>query len=327
MRTVSYSEMKKWRFCRQSHFYTYVERIIPKVKSKPLKLGSIIHKLVETWAKKGDCDKVVAEVKKEYNKMFDEEKEYYGDLPSIVEQIFRGYQKKYGEKERNSYTHVEKTMGPIQLTSQTQLKFKTDRVFKMELGNALCETKTAKRMPEEDKRIWDIQTLLYAWGLQESGVQIDAVLWDYIRTKIPTIPRLLKNGTISQAQDIDTDYATYYQAILDGPGKKALPDYKDYLNGLKFKKDHFYKRVVQSISKKMMLSVVRDARITSLEILRMSHLPVKSISGFTCPMCFYSSLCYADIRGLDGDFIRQKEFMPKEEEIEYGSEEETQEED
>jgi len=321
MLTVSYTEMKRWRFCRQSHYYNYVEKIIPKVKAKPLKLGNIIHKLVETWAKVGDWQRILEEVRKEYNKMFDEEKEYYGNLPELVEQIFQGYRDKYGDKERKYYSLVEKTMGPISLTSQTQFKFKVDRIFKVPIGKALCETKTSKRIPEEDKRIWDIQTLLYAWGLEESGIEINAVLWDYIRTKTPTIPRTLKNGTLSQAQDIDTNYDTYYQAVLDGPGKSHLKEYKEYLAGLKVRPDQFYKRITQPIGPIMMKSVVRDARITSLEILRMSHLPVKSISGFTCPMCFYSSLCYADVRGLDGDFIRQKEYMNKEEEIEYGTEE------
>ncbi len=325
MLTVSYTEMKRWRFCRQSHFYSYVEKIVPKVKTKPLKLGNIIHKLIETWAKKGNYEGILAEVRKEYNKMFDEEKEYYGDLPSIVEQIFNGYRAKYGEKERQSYKLIEQIMGPVELTSQTQLKFKVDRIFKMPLGTAIVETKTSKRIPEEDKRIWDIQTLLYAWGLKEFGYQIDAVLWDYIRTKTPTIPRVLKHGSLSQAQDMDTNYDTYYQAILDNLGKSHVKDYKEILTHLKSRPDQFYKRVVQTISKDMMQSVVRDARITSIEILRMSHLPVKTISGFTCPMCFYSSLCYAKMRNLDIEFIQDKEFMSKENEIEYGKETENEE--
>jgi len=320
MLTVSYTEMKRWRFCRQSHYYNFVEKIVPRVKSKPLKLGNIIHKLIETWAKKGNCEKILTEVRVEYKKMFDEEKEYYGDLPGIVEQIFQGYRDKYGEGETFKYSLVEKTMGPIPLTSQTQFKFKVDRVLNIPLGKAICETKTAKRMPEEDKRIWDIQTLLYAWGLNESGYNINAVLWDYIRTKTPTIPRVLKNGELSQAKDIDTNYDTYYQAIIDNLGKSHIKDYEEILTSLQFRPDQFYKRIVQTISKSMMKSVVRDAKITSLEILNMSRLPVKNISGFTCPMCFYSSLCYADMRNLDSDFIRQREFMKKEEEIEYGKE-------
>lgn len=320
MLTVSYSEMKRWRFCRQSHYYNYVERIAPKVKPKPLKLGNIIHKLVETWAKNGDCERIIKEVKKEYNKMFDEEKEYYGDLPGIVEQIFHGYQAKYGEKERKGYDLVERMMGPIKLTSQTQFKFKVDRIFRIPMGLSIVETKTSKRIPEEDKRIWDIQTLLYAWGLQESGYDISAVVWDYIRTKTPTIPRVLKNGELSQAKDIDTNYDTYHQAIIDNLGKSHVKDYKEILTSLQYRPDQFYKRIVQAISKSMIKSIVKDARITSLEILNMSRLPVKTISAFTCPMCFYSSLCYADMRNLDSDFIRQKEFMPKEDEIEYGKE-------
>jgi hypothetical protein len=58
-------------------------------------------------------------------------------------------------------------------------------------------------------------------------------------------------------------------------------------------------------------------RTTSMEILYLSDNPVKSISGWTCPRCDYSSLCYAQLRGLEEDFIRKAEFMikPDEEEI------------
>lgn len=320
MLTVTYSEIKKWRHCRQAHYYSYVEGIEPRVKPKPLKIGTIIHKLIETWAKHGKPEKILAEVRAEYKKMFEEEKEYYGDLPGMVEQIFQGYRDKYGDDEVFKYSLIEKTMGPIPLTSETQFQFTVDRVLDIPMGKAVCETKTAKRIPEEEKRIWDIQTILYAWGLNESGYDINAVIWDYIRTKTPTIPRLLKNGELSQAQDIDTTYDVYYQAILDNLGKSHIKDYKEMLDRLEFRPDQFYKRVTQAISKVMMKSVVRGAKISSLEILRMSRLPVRNISGFTCPTCFYSSLCYAEVRGIDSDFIRQKEFMKKEDEVEYGEE-------
>jgi len=64
--TVSYSEIKRWRFCRQAHYYNFVEGIIPKTKAKPLKIGSIVHESIESWAKTGSWDKVLKSVTKEY---------------------------------------------------------------------------------------------------------------------------------------------------------------------------------------------------------------------------------------------------------------------
>ena len=221
---------------------------------------------------------------------------------------------------------VEKSLGPIPLTKRTQFKMRIDRLTQTKAGLTLCETKTAKKLPEEDIRIWDLQTLLYVWALRELGHPVKAILWDYVRTKPPTEPLVLKNGTISLKKDIDTDYETYLAAV-----KRACPDrmadYEEILNRLKEEgTSRYYKRVLLPINDRMIEPVLADARITSLEILNFREMPVKNISGFTCPRCFYSSLCYAELRGLDSDFFREKEYMNKEEEIEYGEETEDKEE-
>jgi len=120
MLTVSYSEIKRWRFCRQSHYYNYVEKIVPRAKPKPLKIGNIIHKLIEVWSRDGNYSSILIQVQAEYDSMFSEEQEDYGNIPKLVEQIFHGYIDKYGGKERKKYQLIEQVMGPIPLTSKTQ---------------------------------------------------------------------------------------------------------------------------------------------------------------------------------------------------------------
>lgn len=322
--TVSYSEIKRWRFCRQSHFYQYVEGIIPRVKTKPLKLGSIAHQSIEAWAKVGNWGDIRKAVEEEYKKMFEEEQELYGNIPETIKKLMNGYTSRYHD-ERKKYTLIEEKLGPVPLTKRTQFILRIDRLTETKAGLTLCETKTARRIPEEDLRIWDLQTILYVWALRELGYPVKAILWDYIRTKIPTVPQILKDGTISK-RDIDTDYDTYLEAI-----NKACPDrvgeYKDILKKLKEgSTSRFYKRVLLPVNDRMIQPVLADARMTSLEIASFSHIPVRNISGFTCPRCFYSSLCQANLRGLDESYIRDREFMSRKEEKDYGSEEAEEEE-
>lgn len=317
--TVSYTEIKRWRFCRMAHFYNYVEGIIPRVKAKPLKLGNIVHQSIESWARTGEWDVILKAVKKEFKAMFEEEREFYGDLPGNTERMVSGYLQRY-KAERKHYKLVEASLGPVPLTKRTQFKLKIDRLTTTQAGLTLCETKTARRLPDEDLRMWDLQTVLYVWALRELGYPVKAVLWDYVRTKPPTIPKVLKDGTISK-KDIDTDYETYLAAI-----KEACPDemddYKEILDRLREEgTDKFYKRVLLPVNDRMIEPVLADAKMTSLEIASFSHLPVRNISGFTCPRCFYNSLCHASLRGLDESFIREREFMNREEENDYGSEE------
>jgi len=314
---VSYSKIKKWRFCRQSYFFNYVDRIVPKRKPKPLKLGSIVHSMLEAASKEEDWTIIHDQVKKEYSKMMEEEKEYYGDLPGDSKRIMEGYNKMYVH-EKVSFHLIEKELGPVPLTSKTGLLFKVDRLMtdRPTKLTFLCETKTGRKIPQEEIRIWDLQTVLYVWALRKLGYKVDGVAWDYIRTKSPTIPELLKSGQLTRRKDIDTDWATYQKAIFDN--ELNLSDYEDMKQLLAGKENTFYRRVKIPVPDAMIDPIVEDARTTSLEIYYLAENPVKNISGYTCPRCSYSSLCYAQLRGLDEDFIRKAEFMNKDEEIEYG---------
>jgi len=291
----------------------------PKTQAKPLKIGSIVHNSIEAWAKTGKWDTILKSVQKEYKSMFEEERELYGDIPGNTERMVSGYLAKYGD-ERKHYQMVEESLGPVPLTKRTQFKMRIDRLTTTKAGLTLCETKTAKRLPEEDLRIWDLQTVLYVWALRELGYPVKAILWDYVRTKPPTVPQVLKNGTISLKKDIDTDYDTYLAAVK-GAGC-PVTDYKEILDRLKEEGTRrYYKRVLLPVNDQMIQPVLADAKMTSLEIASFRHLPVRNISGFTCPRCFYSSLCHAALRGLDESFIREREYMDRKEEIEYGGEE------
>lgn len=318
--TVSYTQIKRWRLCSQAYYYNYVEGIVPRIKSKPLKLGNITHQAIEEWAKIGNISKLLKSVDKEYGSMFEEERELYGNIPDTIRRIMKGYLSMHSG-ERLKYKVVEEKLGPVPLTKRTQLSLKVDRLTETKAGLTLCETKTAKRIPGEDMRIWDLQTILYVWALRQLGYPVKAILWDYIRTKPPTIPKVLKDGSLSK-KEIDTDYETYLAAV-----KEVCPDlmdeYQPFLDKLKLEGNKkFFKRVLLPVNNKMIEPVLNDAKMTSLQIASFQHLPVRNISGFTCPRCFYGSLCLAGLRGQDEAFIREHEFMNKEEEIEYGSEEE-----
>jgi len=323
---VSYTQLKQWRFCRQAYYYRYVEGIFPKRKPRGLKIGGIIHDIIRAWALGQNYNAIVAAVKKEYKNMFDEEKAYYGDIPRIIESRIKQYVELYGG-ERSQYKFVEHSFGPIPLTNKTEFKFRIDRLLaSKKLGLSLFETKTGKKIPEEDIRVWDLQTLLYVWGLWEYGEMVTSITWDYIRTKEPALPKILKDGSVSTRADIDTDYETFYQALIDNNCNPKEPEYRAILKSLKGDTRRFFKRVRLPINEKMIKPVVLDAARTSLEIQALVDKPIRSMSGFTCPRCQYQPLCYAVLNGLDEAFLREHEFVTKKKE-EHAKEEEVDSED
>jgi hypothetical protein len=313
MLSVSYSRIKSWRFCKQAHFYKYVEEIEPKRKSKPLKVGSIIHQMDETKFTGGNWRDILDQLKKEYKKMFEEEKEFYGDLPAEIENIMIGYDEEYGKNEKFNYYTIEETLPDIPLTSKTSLKIKPDKIIEDGGLNFLWETKTGRKIPEESTRLWDLQTAIYVWGARQIGYKMNGIFWNYIRTKPPTIPEVLKNGELSQRKNIDTNHRTYLKAIKDHKLNPA--DYKEILDLLKENGSIFFRRMKLPIAEKTLDQIADDAKKSSLEIYYMQDYPIREISAFSCQRCFYSSLCYAELRGIDSEFIRKAEYKKQEKKI------------
>lgn len=306
----SYSRLKQWRFCRQAHYFRYVEKIEPIVTPRPLKMGSHIHECVACLAEGEGLEGYIESVQEEYDKMFIEEQEFYGNMPDDLRVIIDGYQRINGEEDENfEFTEIEGELGPVPLTKYTSLTIRPDRLgLDTRINrNFLFESKSGKSLPNEDYRLWDMQCFLYIWGLRELGYQVDGVIWDHVRSKPPTVPRLLKSGKLSTAKNIDTTYNTYLNEIkAQGLDPE---DYEEYLDTLHGRENKFYRRVRLPIKESMLDPVVQEAKITSLEIHLMGEMPpVKNVSRTTCQMCSYKAICEAELLGLDVDYVKDRQF-------------------
>lgn len=308
---ITYSQLKLYRFCPQAYFYKYIEGLQVKRKPKPLKVGTVIHELIACWATGHNYETLLKRLDHEWKNMFDEEKEFYGDLPRLARWIIKHYVERYA-RERKHYELVEHTCGPIPLTTETEFKFRIDRLLRESKRDiSLCETKTGKKIPEEGVRVFDLQTVLYTWALRQLGQNVTSITWDYIRTKEPAIPKILKDGSVSARSDIDTDYETFYQALQDNGCDPNAKEYKHILRSLRGADRKWFDRVKLPVKESMIEPVVRDAQRTSRRIVRLAHTPVRHLSGFTCPRCQYQALCYAVLRDLDVEFIKHAEFKSR----------------
>jgi hypothetical protein len=152
--------------------------------------------------------------------------------------------------------------------------------------------------------------VLYYWALKELGQKCDGVLWDYIRTKPPAVPELLKAGGLSKRKNIDTDEATYLKAILENGLNPD--DYSDMLQLVRnTKKSSFFKRVyLPNPSVGMVKEVVADFFDTAEEIQNAKKFPRNMTKD--CRSCSYYQICSLEIRGLDSDLVRKQMFNVKE---------------
>lgn len=316
---VSWSRIKSWRRCKNQHFYRYEMRIVPKRPAVPLFRGRILGDALDARAEGRDFEEVLAKYEAEYKKLFIEEREFYGDLIGDCRAILQRYCKTY-KHEKLKYLPDPKTGKPYELKVEFELFDDVlfigyiDKMAKDKQGRLwVMDHKSHKQIPDEGDRFLDLQLVTYVWAAPLAGLpKPDGVLWDYIRTKPPSVPPLLKNGELSKAAKIDTDYETYMAAIKDNGLK--VSDYKDMLKSLEGAEAKFFKRVpLPHPNKELVKNMVSDLTTTAHEIKHLGDVDRVRSMDRMCKSCSYFTICMAELRGLDSEFIRKHEYQSREE--------------
>lgn len=305
---VSFSRIKLWRRCHKAHHYKYIVGIQRKRKPAGMYKGSIVHEMVEAYLTGGDWKKVLAGYVKEYNKLFAEEREMYGDIPNDMRRVMEGYIRQW-DGDGLKYLEVEQKY-EFPLENGLLFVFQLDALVQDKKKRQwLFERKTPKKFPDEQVRLSDIQTLLYVWALQKvkaTKKPVAGVLWDYVRSKPPTIPETLKSGQLSVRKDMDTDHFTYLKAIKDNGLDPN--DYAEKLAELEVTgQDKFYRRVYMPVSESAQQIIVDDMLRTAREIKANEKSEVRALD-FTCRQCQYFNLCQAELRDLDVDFVLKSDY-------------------
>lgn len=323
---VSHSRLKCWRRCQMQHHYKYYQRISRVRRTVPLMVGSAVHSFIEAFHQSGDWGKELNEFKGNFKKLFKEEQVELGDLPTRVDQIVEGYFNWwsddgliYNKRRRGKATEIELR---VDLDSRTQFLGYIDAYPQDNDGrNWLMDHKTCKNIPDEDTRFSDLQMLYYVWLLPQLGYpKPDGIIWDYIRTKPPTKPEILKNGSISKNKNIDTTYSVYMGTVIEELGLEKAHEYEEFAESLKGREDRFYRRIfLPNPSPSLVSNIVNDVRSSIAEIRHLGPKAKTRNMSRDCKMCQYYILCQSEVRGLDSEYIRKTEF--KVEEDRYDKEE------
>ena len=311
MPTVSWSRVKTWRRCHKQHYYKYNERLARKRRTVPLLRGTILGEMLDARAMpqliKKDPLKILKKYSKQYAQLWHEEKEKYGDVPGDIEKLFTGYERKYANEDFE-YLGFEEFIA-LDLVKDIRFIGYIDKRVKDSNGRVfLMDHKSHRVIPNDDQRFSDLQKVMYVWAWNETNASKPATgfIWDYIRTKAPTIPEQLVKGGLSQRKDADTDYWTYLGELKRL--KLDVKPYMDYLAMLKKKPDTRYIRVtIPNPPKKMIENIIADLKATAIEI----HTSKSKDRNMTrmCPSdCDFYNLCRAEVSGLDADYVRKNEY-------------------
>lgn len=302
----THSMIKTFRRCPKQAQYKYVERLKPKVLGRPLRLGTWMHKLQEVQGRGGDWEATHHElVESVWKGLFDEEKEAIGNLPSDCYRLMKSYLWHYADDEWKY--HDTEFMLECELPDGSIYRCKIDALVENQYGLWLADRKWHARMPNLQFRLRDSQSGLYLWCALKNKIPVKGFIWDYGRSKPPTIPLLTKTGLIGRWDRCDTDFPTmvkYFKDNFDGQVPQRYRPKMRYLRDLRYvqgtpQSSPFFLRSVVDKSPAMIRQVAQEGYHTHI---RMHSYPfdrpeiVERVPDWTCQrMCPYESICAAEL--------------------------------
>lgn len=309
---VTNSSIKTIQRCEQQYDYKYVQELSPRRSAIPLTKGTWIHSLLEWKYRVGDWRNQWKKMKRQFDSLFEDEREHYGDLPSWSATILKGYDYHWrNDDEEWTFLETERKL-ELPLGQNWLYLAKLDVIAENNEGLWIWDHKTfSGKAPNDDYRTADPQSALYDWALEcVDGVKPAGFVFNYIRSKVPTIPKLLKNGGLSRAKKIDTNWITLATTL------KALGlhsrDYQQELATARARDRGFYDRIFIPKPKSVISNLLKDIQqiVPRIRELHEGRRPTRTLTR-DCLRCAYHVLCLTELTGGDGTYIRKNEYVKK----------------
>ena len=310
-RISTHSMLKTFRRCPKQAEFKYIHRLKPKRLANPLKRGTWVHALLEEYHKGGDWLKLHRKYSAQFAKLFDEEKDFYGDMPTEILTIMKSYMWHYKD---DPWEYIDQEFElNAKLPDGTLYRGKVDALIRNQFGLWLVDHKTHKTLPDSSFRLLDAQSALYLWAARENGLEVQGFIWNYIKWKAPSVPKLLKDGSRFSKSVTDYDYPTYVRAIKaareENPDFVISEEMRYTANRLKGERyefgkpqtSNFFRRDVLEKSEDMIERVLQGNYTTSLRMHSYDFSDPDAVERVVergCTFsCSYLDLCTAELAG------------------------------
>lgn len=259
-----------------------------------------MHALLEAHYQGKNWRKVHKKYKKRFYAISFDDPEEADRMPEDVERLMTSYLMKYKAQDRKLRILGTEINETITLPQGLKFNFVIDLLYEDASGVWIRDHKFLRSFMDDEYMMLDTQLARYFYGAHVLGIKnLQGVVFNEIRTKAPTVPRILRSGGLSQAMRIDTDVYTYYRAIRDHGLDPT--NYSRILTHLSKQKDKFFRRTHLPKSKALMTNTIVDLLEQGMEIKRAKktgYYP-RSIDKFQCRGCDYRVLCAVELHGGD----------------------------
>lgn len=324
---VGQSKAKSWRQCRRQYHLKYAEELQRKRIKRPFMFGKIVHRMLEDHGQKKDPMKALEEISFEDEKLFTSEKEMYGEIIHDISIIMREYFDYWDpadyrfipvidpETDERRYTEHEFAIPLSALTSNVHdsdimMKGQVDSLVKTPNDlRWLGENKSFDKLPGEDERWRNLQTIVYRKAILTLGwvKRLDGVAWNYIMSKPPTKPQVLKNGDIS-AKDIVT-LPSAVREVLEEHGIGDTQKARDVMALAEACRPRYFQRIFTPVSVAVADNIFSGFVDTAREMRDNHGLKQDMNIGRHCSWCDYEPICRAELTGGDVDYIKEREYI------------------
>lgn len=280
-RLKSFSKINSYVTCPYQHYLRYTEKWYPKQKSRALSVGSAMHECCEAY-RKNKLDEFDFNITNEI------------DLKVWIE-----YYKKYSTIAKDyEFVFIEKTFKCKSFIGIIDGLVRNKRTGKL----WIYEMKSFSKMPNEFDRLFRPQPYIYYQQLKNKGIQVEGVVWEYVKSDLPQEPNLLKNGTLSKA--INNNIIP--ETIISACEKNGLniSDYQDLIEQSKNNVANFF-----DVKERYITPEVAEKMFNEFNSIRCDGKNKKKhMNSVTCKMCSYKDVCLAELTGADAEFILEENF-------------------
>lgn len=330
------SMMKTFLNCPREAYYKYYLRLAPKVSSVPLERGKWMHSLLEAHYKGEDWKEVQKALTSRFNKLFDEEKEALGDMPTECLRLMQSYIWHYGDPAQKAYRwKVHEVELKLEATMPNGHLFRGvfDMLVEDDFGLWLVDHKNQRRFPDWEFRMLDMQSPMYIWLLRQNDIPVSGFIWNYLKTSGFPSMDVLKSGKTFYARSwtSDNDYVHMARAIKlaqkkhpefleDEAEKEKAREQLRYLKQLRWAPDKpqahpFFRREIieptDEMIERTLASVTRTSeRMHSYDFSNPDGVErnVNQCKGF---MCSYRALTVGDFVTGDSTMLQKQGYREK----------------
>lgn len=308
---VSQSKAKLFRRCKYAYHLKYVRELRKKRVSRPFQFGKLIHSVIESDFNGDDPFEVLHSMSIDQLKIFAAEKEMYGEILQDVELIMTDYFEYWAQKDPLVPIRFRKKSAEHEI----HLDYSRNLTIVIILDGIvrgknhlrwLLENKTFSKRPTEDDRWRSMQSCLYHKVLEmDSGKVLDGTCWNYVCSKPPVRPELLKSGLIS-AKKCDT-----LPSVIKGMMARQNIEDRKALDAAYSNLPRWFYRVYSPVSKQVVNRMFDEFIETCHEIVRdHGNVKAKTIDRH-CSWCDYSAICSSELTGTDTKMIERREYEKK----------------